>query len=59
MPEEIIWKTPEDTETGNGLQNRISITQEEMAIIDKWDVIEVSFCTVKETITGVKETARR
>lgn len=60
MLEEIIWKTLQDTHTGNGFQNRFSITQDKIARIDKKGSMELkkkkSFCKAKEMMAGVKET---
>ena len=41
MLEEIIWKTLQDTHTGNGFQNRFSITQDKIARIDKRGSMEL------------------
>lgn len=41
MLEEIIWKTLQDTHTGNGFQNRFSITQDKIARIDKKGSMEL------------------
>lgn len=57
MLEKIIWKTLQDTHTGNGFQNRFSITQDKIARIDKRGSMELkSICKAKEMMAGVKET---
>lgn len=56
MLEEIIWKTLQDTHTGNGFQNRFSITQDKIARIDKRGSMELkNFCKTKKMMAGVKE----